>query len=72
MGSKLALFGFELGLFFPPHQVSNYSYLLVIKELIFICLFRKLALFCKKRPICRGSSTVVEGKLVKSELKCLK
>ena len=39
---------------------------------MFIWAFWKLGLFCIKWAICSALSTNVEGKLVKSELKCLK
>ena len=58
-----------LALFFPRSLSVLFSYSLTIQSFTYIWLFRKLALFCIKRLICRGFSTVVEGpRLAKSEI----
>jgi hypothetical protein len=51
----------KLGLFFWLRKTRDFSYLLVIKELMPILTQPKLALFFQKRSICRERSMLVES-----------
>jgi len=57
---RLALFGFELGLFFARLMAVSLLYSFVRPTFACILPILKLGLFCIIGPICRGFSTIVE------------
>jgi hypothetical protein len=58
----------ELALFFRGPKTANFSYSFYIKELTTILTLQKLALFCKKKLICRILSTNVEQTMATSAM----